>query len=38
MSDDVRDVIIVGAGPAGCTAAVYAARAELRPLVFESAV
>ncbi|MER6062340.1 thioredoxin-disulfide reductase [Streptomyces sp. NPDC001792] len=38
MPDDVRDVIIVGSGPAGYTAAVYAARARLRPLVFESAV
>src|SRR6476659_5866759 len=35
MSDDIRDVIIVGSGPAGYTAAVYTARANLRPLVVE---
>ena len=37
-TDTVRDVIIVGSGPAGYTAAVYAARADLRPLVFEGSV
>ena len=39
MADqDVRNVIIVGSGPAGYTAAVYAARANLNPLVFEGSV
>ena len=35
MPDDVRNVIIIGSGPAGLTAAVYTSRANLEPLMIE---
>jgi len=35
MSEDTRKLVIIGSGPAGLTAAIYGARADLRPLVIE---
>ncbi|PHX66385.1 MAG: thioredoxin-disulfide reductase [Actinobacteria bacterium] len=35
---EVRDVVIVGSGPAGYTAAIYASRARLHPIIYEGSV
>ena len=35
---DVREVVIVGSGPAGYTAAIYASRAQLNPIIYEGSV
>jgi thioredoxin reductase (NADPH) len=37
-NSDVREVVIVGSGPAGYTAAIYASRAQLNPIIYEGSV
>jgi thioredoxin reductase (NADPH) len=38
VKSDIRDLVIVGSGPAGYTAGVYAGRAQLKPLLYEGSV
>jgi len=35
---DLNEIVIVGSGPAGYTAAIYAARAQLKPIIYEGSV
>ena len=35
---DINELVIVGSGPAGYTAAIYAARAQLKPIIYEGSV
>ncbi len=37
-NSEVREVVIVGSGPAGYTAAIYASRAQLNPIIYEGSV
>ena len=38
MSEKIHELVIVGSGPAGYTAAIYAARAQLEPVIYEGSV
>jgi thioredoxin reductase (NADPH) len=38
MSEKIHEVVVVGSGPAGYTAAIYAARAQLEPVIYEGSV
>ena len=35
---EINDLVIVGSGPAGYTAAIYAGRAQLKPIIYEGSV